>query len=77
MYDEVKLNIEDVWLGEPAHTEVDGSTTKLTPILARHRGLTYAAPLYLKLSTMIEHKKMNLMCKLQRCQLCLNQINVF
>jgi DNA-directed RNA polymerase beta subunit len=57
VYDEVNLNIEDVWLGEPAHTEVDGSTTKLTPILARHRGLTYAAPLYLKLSTMIGTQK--------------------
>ena len=57
VYDEVNLKIEDVWLGEPAHTEVDGSTTKLTPGLARHRGLTYAAPLYLRLSTMIGTQK--------------------
>ena len=76
VYDEVNLKIEDVWLGEPSHTEVDGSVTKLTPSLARHRGLTYAAPLFLKLSTTIgtqkdefdvQIAKMPIMLKSARC----------
>ena len=57
VYDEVNLSIEDVWLGEPEHTEVDGSRTRLTPQLARQRGLTYAAPLSLKISTRIGSQK--------------------
>ncbi|MFW5704781.1 MAG: DNA-directed RNA polymerase subunit B'' [Nanoarchaeota archaeon] len=57
VYDEVNLKIEDVWLGEPIHVEVDGSITKLTPAVARARGLTYAAPLYLKVSTTIGTQK--------------------
>jgi DNA-directed RNA polymerase beta subunit len=56
-YDEVNLSIEDVWLGEPVHVEVDGSTTKLTPQTARLRGLTYAAPLYMKVTTLIGTQK--------------------
>ena len=57
VYDEVNLTIEDVWLGEPVHIEVDGSVTKLTPQIARLRGLTYAAPLYLKVATLIGTQK--------------------
>ncbi len=56
-YDEINLKIEDVWLGEPTHIEVDGSITKLTPQIARLRGLTYAAPLYMKVSTTIGSQK--------------------
>ncbi len=57
VYDEINLSIEDVWLGEPVHIEVDGSVTKLTPKTARLRGLTYAAPLYLKVTTLIGTQK--------------------
>ena len=57
VYDEVNLTIVDVRLGEPNHIEVDGSITKLTPQIARLRGLTYSAPLYLKVSTLIGTQK--------------------
>lgn len=57
VYDEVNLKVEDTWLGDPVHVEVDGSVTKLTPNIARLRGLTYAAPLYLKVSTLIGTQK--------------------
>jgi DNA-directed RNA polymerase subunit B" len=56
-YDEINLKIEDVWLGDPTHIEVDGSITKLTPQIARLRGLTYAAPLFMKVSTTIGSQK--------------------
>lgn len=78
VYDEVNLSIEDVWLGEPVHIEVDGSITKLTPQVARLRGLTYAAPLYLKVTTMIgtqkdefevQIAKMPIMLKSSKCVL--------
>jgi len=57
VYDEVNLKIIDVRLGTPEHIEVDGSVTKLTPHVARLRGLTYSAPLFLKISTMIGSQK--------------------
>jgi DNA-directed RNA polymerase beta subunit len=57
VYDEVNLKIEDVRLEEPTHIEVDGSKTPLTPHLCRQRGLTYAAPLVLGISTMIGTQK--------------------
>ncbi len=78
VYDEVNLSIEDVWLGEPVHIEVDGSVTKLTPQIARLRGLTYAAPLYLKVTTLIGTQKdefevqiarMPIMLKSSKCML--------
>jgi DNA-directed RNA polymerase beta subunit len=57
IYDEINLKIEDARLGEPMHIEVDGSKTLLTPSIARMRGLTYAAPLYLTVSTLIGSQK--------------------
>lgn len=78
VYDEVNLSIEDVWLGEPTHIEVDGSITKLTPQMARFRGLTYAAPLFLKVTTTIgtqkdefevQIAKMPIMLKSSKCVL--------
>ena len=77
-YDEVNLSIEDVWLGEPIHIEVDGSITKLTPQIARLRGLTYAAPLFMKVTTLIgtqkdefevQIAKMPIMLKSSKCLL--------
>lgn len=77
-YDEVNLTIGDTWLGEPTHIEVDGSITKLTPQIARQRGLTYAAPLFLKVSTTIgtqkeefevQIAKMPIMLKSEKCVL--------
>lgn len=78
VYDEVNLTIEDVRLGEPIHIEVDGSITKLTPQIARLRGLTYSAPLYLKVATLIgtqkdefevQIAKMPIMLKSSKCVL--------
>lgn len=78
VYDEVNLTVEDVWLGEPAHIEVDGSVTKLTPHVARLRGITYSAPLFLKVGTMIgtqkdsfevQIAKMPIMLKSDKCVL--------
>lgn len=57
VYDEVNLRIEDARLGDPVHIEVDGSFTALTPAVARLRGITYAAPLYLTVSTLIGSQK--------------------
>jgi len=57
VYEEINLKIEGVWLGEPQHIEVDGSIAKLTPAICRKRGLSYSAPLYLKISTMIGTQK--------------------
>ncbi len=56
-YDEVNLSINNVWLEEPVHIEVDGSITKLTPNTARLRGLTYSSPLYMKVTTLIGTQK--------------------
>ncbi len=57
IYDEVNLEVGNLWLGEPLHVEVDGSITKLTPQIARLRGLTYSAPLYMKVTTTIGSQK--------------------
>jgi len=78
VYDEVNLTIEDVWLGEPEHIEVDGSTTKLTPHIARLRGISYSAPLFMKVGTTIgtqkevfevQIAKMPIMLKSNKCVL--------
>ncbi len=78
VYDEVNLRIDDVWLEEPVHIEVDGSITKLTPQIARMRGLTYSAPLFLKITTLIgtqkdefdvQIAKMPIMLKSSKCVL--------
>lgn len=78
VYDEVNLQIGDVWLEEPVHVEVDGSITKLTPNIARMRGLTYAAPLFMRVTTMIgtqkdefdvQIAKMPIMLKSSKCVL--------
>lgn len=78
VYDEVNLRIEDVRLAEPSHIEVDGATTKLTPQIARMRGLSYSAPLYLTVSTTIgtqkdefevQIAKMPIMLKSSKCVL--------
>ncbi len=78
VYDEVNLSIEDVWIGDPVHIEVDGSITKLTPKMARLRGLSYAAPLFLKVTTLIgtqkdefevQIAKMPIMLKSSKCML--------
>ncbi len=78
VYEEINLKIEDVWLGEPTHIEVDGSITNLTPAIARKRGLSYSAPLNLKISTLIGTQKeefevqiarMPIMLKSNRCVL--------
>ena len=78
VYDEINLTIESVRLGEPVHIEVDGSMTKMTPASARIRGLTYSAPLYLTVGTLIGSQKdefevqiakMPIMLKSSKCTL--------
>ena len=53
VYDEVNLEIIGSWLENPIYVEADGSKTTLTPQICRLRGLTYAAPLFIKLRTKI------------------------
>lgn len=53
IYNEIDFKVTNVRLGEPKYIEVDGSNVDLTPSVARLRGLTYAAPLYLEISTKI------------------------
>lgn len=78
VYDEVNLTITGVRLGEPTHVEVDGSITKLTPHIARLRGISYSAPLYFTINTMIgtqkdefevQIAKMPIMLKSSKCVL--------
>jgi len=78
VYDEINLKIESVRLGEPEYIEVDGSKTMLTPSTARMRGISYSAPLYLTISTLIGSQKeefevqiakMPIMLKSTKCKL--------
>ncbi len=78
IYEDINFKVTNVELGEPEHIEVDGSKIALTPNIARLRGLTYAAPLYLEISTRIGTQKevfkvqiarMPIMLKSEKCVL--------
>ena len=76
LYDEIDMRIVDTWLGEAQYIEADGSKVQITPQIARQRGLTYAAPLFLKLSLThngkeeefeVQIAKMPIMLKSEKC----------
>lgn len=57
IYNEINLKITDVRIGEPEYIEADGSRVVLTPKMARIRNLSYSAPLYITLNTLIGSQK--------------------
>src|SRR3989344_7184308 len=48
--DEVELRFGKVRIGKPNVIEADGSISKITPMIARLRNLTYSAPVFIELS---------------------------
>jgi len=47
------LRLGKVWVGRPSIKEADGATREITPMEARIRNLTYAAPIYLEIIPVI------------------------
>ena len=54
--EDVEIRFGKVRVGEPNIIEADGSVSKITPILARLRNLTYAAPVFVELSVKFENQ---------------------
>ncbi len=48
--EDVEIRLGRVRVGKPDIVEADGSTTVITPIIAKLRNLTYSAPVYVELS---------------------------
>ena len=48
--EDVEIKFGKVWVGDPNIIEADGSISKITPVIARLRNLTYAAPVFVELS---------------------------
>ncbi|MBI5803853.1 DNA-directed RNA polymerase subunit B'' [Candidatus Pacearchaeota archaeon] len=48
--EDVEIKFGKVRIGEPNIIEADGSISKITPVLARLRNITYASPIYVELS---------------------------
>ncbi|MBS3145298.1 DNA-directed RNA polymerase subunit B'' [Candidatus Woesearchaeota archaeon] len=46
-----QIKLDKVWLDKPKFVEADGSVRNVYPSEARLRGLTYSAPMFLKIST--------------------------
>ncbi len=55
--EEVKFVFGKVRVGKPSIIEADGSERKLTPMESRLRSLTYAAPVFLEVSIIIDGKE--------------------
>src|SRR3990167_1630566 len=53
---DVEIKFGKVRVGEPDIIEADGSVSKITPIEAKLRNLTYAAPVYVELSVKYENQ---------------------
>lgn len=51
---EFKIKLSKIWIEKPKLTEADGSKRDVYPMEARLRNLTYAAPIYLEMSTIID-----------------------
>jgi DNA-directed RNA polymerase subunit B len=49
-HEEVEIRFGKVRIGNPNITEADGSITKITPVEAKLRTLTYSAPIYAEIS---------------------------
>jgi DNA-directed RNA polymerase subunit B len=51
--DEFKIRFDKIWVEKPQIIEADGSRRKIFPVEARLRNLTYAAPIFLEVSSHI------------------------
>jgi len=51
--EDYKIRLEKIRVGKPEITEADGSKRAIMPVEARIRKITYAAPIYLTVSSMI------------------------
>ena len=51
--EEFKIRFDKIWVTKPEITEADGSKRKIYPIEARLRKLTYSAPIFIEMSTII------------------------
>ncbi len=75
----VYVKFGKVEVGTPIFREADGSETKLTPMMARLRNITYSAPVYLQMSLYVDGEerrsewvfigKMPIMVKSSKCVL--------
>lgn len=52
---EFKIKLGEFKLGEPCVKEADGSTRGILPLEARIRNLTYSAPMYIEMSTVMNN----------------------
>ncbi|MCC5998540.1 MAG: DNA-directed RNA polymerase subunit B, partial [Thermofilum sp.] len=50
----VEVKLGKIEVGQPVFREADGSDVALTPMIARLRNITYAAPLYLTMSLYVD-----------------------
>ena len=48
--EEFKIRLDKIWVLKPEITEADGSKREVTPVEARLRKISYAAPIYLEIS---------------------------
>ena len=55
--EEVKFRFGKISVEKPAIVEADGAKRKILPVESRLRDLTYAAPIYLEVSLMIDGKE--------------------
>ena len=46
-----KIRLDKIWVSKPEVTEADGSKREITPTEARLRKISYAAPIYLEVSS--------------------------
>lgn len=51
---DVEVKFGKIEVGTPVFKEADGSETRVTPMMARLRNITYAAPLYLNMTLYVE-----------------------
>jgi DNA-directed RNA polymerase beta subunit len=51
--EEFKIRLDRIWVEKPQIIEADGSKRKIYPVEARLRNITYAAPIYLEVSSHI------------------------
>lgn len=51
--EEFKIRLDKIWVTKPEITEADGSTRVVYPVEARLRKLSYAAPIFLEVSALI------------------------
>jgi DNA-directed RNA polymerase subunit B len=54
--EEVEIRLGKVRIGKPNIVEADGSTSQVTPIIAKLRNLTYSAPVFVELTVKYENQ---------------------